>query len=221
MKIILSLFFIIFVSFVVIDVDAACNDGNCRAIQRYSAIGTDYTGSQYDIKIPDLFIDTANCEQKASVATTWVNIEPSRENVKQWIETGVTVGWIKNNDFGRDDSECISVESAYYGISAFDVDPDERTIEQNADPHGDTIGIEKSFRIEKLNNHYLAYYGDFNTQDLIRDYNLGNVMLDFMLIMELREQSHQSLSTLQFQMYNSQTHSTKLVILGMTLVHLQ
>ena len=173
MKIILSLLLIVvLIGFVIAEAHAECSNGNCRGVQRYIATA-DYTGSQYDIKIPDLFINTSSCEQKASVATTWLNIEPSRENVQQWIEAGVTVGWIKNNDFGRDDSECISVESAYYGISAFDVDPDERTIEQNADPHGDVIGIEKRFRIEKQNNHYLAYYGDSNTQDLIRDYDFG------------------------------------------------
>ena len=91
----------------------------------------------------------------------------------QWIETGVTVGWIQNNDYGRSDPECITTESAYYAISAENDAGDRIYIEQNADPHGDNVGINKRFKIEKLNNHYLAYYGDSRTLQLTRDYGFG------------------------------------------------
>ncbi len=170
MKVIVLLV-VVFLGILVAEAEAVCSDGNCRAVQRHATLNADYTGSQYDIKIPDLFIDDTNCENKGALAATWMIIEPTEDGTPQWMETGVTVGWILNNDHGRSDAECITRESAYYAFASKNNAGERIYVEQNADPHGDRIGIEKHFRIEKLNNHFIAYYGDSNTQVSTRDFN--------------------------------------------------
>ena len=49
---------------VLAEAEAACSDGNCRGVLRYSTFNADYRGSQFDIAIPDLFINDAGCRTR-------------------------------------------------------------------------------------------------------------------------------------------------------------
>ena len=128
------------------DVSALCIDPRCYAITTTSELNTNYQGLQYVIEIPDLYIDEQSCEEMGAVVTGWINIQ-SRYNIDpQWIENGVTVGWIDPPDeIGR----CVTTESAYFAYSITSEEGEQVYVEDLIDPHGDPIGIEKNFAIEK------------------------------------------------------------------------
>ncbi len=165
MPLLLIVVLVAFAAITVYDASAQCSDPHCYATTTTGiTFGSEFQGLRYNIEIPDLYIDEQACEEMGAVVTGWVHLEQSNVQ-EQWIENGITVGWIDPPD---SQGRCVTIESAYYAYSrAFE--EDERIyIEDITDPHGDTIGIEKRFAIEKNNSGtWNLYYGDRRALGLI------------------------------------------------------
>lgn len=137
---------------------ATCGEETCRAVMIHSS-ASDYRGTQFSIEIPDLYIDDNDCEGNVAVAATWQHMELGRFGERQWMESGVTVGWILNNEFGRNDPECITRESAYYAVSVENRAGERIYVENNEWPHGHDIGTSKVFKVEKTATRYESSHG--------------------------------------------------------------
>ena len=158
MKSLLVILLIVFGSIAIYDASALCIDPHCYAITTTgtTTIGSNYQGLQYNIEIPDLYIDEQACEEMGAVVTGWIYLQQSDLGESQWIENGVTVGWID-----QDGGYCVTTESAYYAYSLARGQAERVYVEDITDPHGDTIGIEKRFAIEKNESGlWDLYYGD-------------------------------------------------------------
>jgi len=135
------------------DADASCiSPDHCYGIATTNELNTNYQGLHYTIEIPDLYIDETACEEMGAVVTGWIKLEEKQSEL-QWIENGVTVGWL--------DGQCVTIESAYFAYSLVNEEGERIYVEDLSDPHGDVIGIEKEFSIEKdANDEWIIYYGD-------------------------------------------------------------
>ena len=158
MRLLFAILLVAFATITVYDASALCISPHCYAITTTgtTTIGSNYQGLQYNIEIPDLYIDEQACEEMGAVVTGWIYLQQSDLGESQWIENGVTVGWID-----QDGGYCVTTESAYYAYSLARGQAERVYVEDITDPHGDTIGIEKRFAIEKNESGlWDLYYGD-------------------------------------------------------------
>lgn len=111
MKILILCSIIFALSFVVLEQNAfgiGCDDPHCRSLVQSSRL-SEIDGIQYELDSPDLFVDQTACENIA-VSTGWITTPEDVDKNKEWVESGVIQGFVK-------DVGCVTVLSTYYGIN--------------------------------------------------------------------------------------------------------
>lgn len=138
-----------------------CDDPKCHAIaSSESSFSNNYQGFEYEIEIPDLYVDPSACEDNRSIVTGWILLKEPLTAIVYFIENGITVGWIED--------KCVQVESAYYGYNIIGGEGQVLVDEKISDPHGDAIGIEKNFKVfSNDNTKWNMYYGDSQGLDQV------------------------------------------------------
>lgn len=155
MKLIAIIFSVVALCAVSYTVDAYaidCKNAHCYALEIFRQYNIN--GIEYELQVPDLYIDRSNCLTDVVVSTGWFR---TMENNREWGEAGVTKGTLQTFNAER---ECVSSLQTYYAYNTFN-EKDEFSYveilvpEGRVDP-GDKIKV----KIEKFGDTQIRFFID-------------------------------------------------------------